>query len=196
MRFAKARCHICGQMVHLKADGTLHKHTKTCIPLAASTAPPSASTTVVAGTNATSQNVVDTSLKTPVELDGEADLYAKTLRDNEAYLNQKALECEAERRKRQQEDRERREKEDKERKEQERQRFVGCGDAFCYLMTAKYEMRAFDDAFDVAKESEKKPLPVIQKKRRWREVEVFWNSPFGDTSDLCKGESELQWVLM
>lgn len=39
-----------------------------------------------------------------------------------------------------------------------------------------------------------KPQPKPTKKRKWQWRMVRYDSPFGDTSQLCEGEEELQWV--
>ena len=41
-----------------------------------------------------------------------------------------------------------------------------------------------------------KPQPKPIKKRKWQYVIVSYDSTFGDTSQLCKGEKELQRVYM
>lgn len=41
-----------------------------------------------------------------------------------------------------------------------------------------------------------KPQSKPTKKRKWQERIVRYDSPFGDTSQLCEGEEELQWVYM
>lgn len=40
-----------------------------------------------------------------------------------------------------------------------------------------------------------KPQPKPTKKRKWQWRMVTYDSPFGDTSQLCEGEEDLQWVF-
>jgi hypothetical protein len=40
-----------------------------------------------------------------------------------------------------------------------------------------------------------KPSPVIRRRQRKVWCKVYWNSNFGDTTYLCEGEWEMQWVM-
>jgi hypothetical protein len=60
-----------------------------------------------------------------------------------------------------------------------------------YYLDKDYMMRDINEPLRVPK-----PQPKPTKKRKWQEVVVRHNSPYGDTSQLCKGEEELQWVYM
>ena len=39
------------------------------------------------------------------------------------------------------------------------------------------------------------PSPVIRRRQRKVWCKVYWNSKFGDTTDLCEGEWEMQWAM-
>lgn len=60
-----------------------------------------------------------------------------------------------------------------------------------YYLDKDYMMRDINETLRVPK-----PQPKPTKKRKWQEVVVRHNSPYGDTSQLCEGEEELQWVYM
>ena len=60
-----------------------------------------------------------------------------------------------------------------------------------YYLDKDYIIRDINEPLHVPK-----PQPKPTKKRKWQEVVVRYNSPYGDTSQLCKGEEELQWVYM
>jgi hypothetical protein len=60
-----------------------------------------------------------------------------------------------------------------------------------YYLDRNYCIRDINDPPRVPK-----PQPKTSKKRKWQEVIVRHDSPFGDTSQLCKDEAELQWVYM
>ena len=60
-----------------------------------------------------------------------------------------------------------------------------------YYLDKDYIIRDINEPLHVPK-----PQPKPTKKRKWQEVVVRYNSPYGDTSQLCKGEEELQLVYM
>ena len=81
-----------------------------------------------------------------------------------------------------------------------RKKYVDCSsyvvhyrgsNVHAYYLDRNYSIRDINDPPRVPK-----PQPKPSKKRKWQEVVVRYDSPFGDTSQLCKGEKELQWVYM
>lgn len=81
-----------------------------------------------------------------------------------------------------------------------RRQYVPCSDqvahyrgtnVHAYYLNRDYSIININDPPRVPK-----PQPKPTKKRKWQEVVVRYNSPYGDTSQLCKGEEELQWVYM
>ena len=193
---SRAQCPICHQMVNVKLNGTLNKHTKTCIPVTHKSGQesnhasknaklPTSSLPTPPSTSSTSTSQMEASSHESPPASADLNLWENTTRENEAYLKEKAAAYEAEQARLRQ-------------RQKEKDDWIqlitkGCKDAACYAWDDAYNM------YDVNNPPKKKKCVTLSpsiRKKEWKLVEVFWNSNYGDTSDLCYKESEFQYVKM
>lgn len=81
-----------------------------------------------------------------------------------------------------------------------RRKYVNCYQYVEHLRGTNVHAYYVDNTYTIKDIHALPRVPKVQpkpaEKRKWREVFVEHDSPFGDTSQLCKGEKDLQWVYM